>query len=156
MRSYEAEGKLETRNRVRSIGKQICDYADVEGDGYNPFRNLNGQMIANISTPRPGVTEPRDVTRVFKLISAPWTRATFGDVVGLNAIVREAAKIQVATHAADTHMEIVVPVERHAQGRPADMRGEAGRLVVGFCTSLTAGNLVLQNQCLKVLTLLGS
>jgi hypothetical protein len=40
-------------------------------------------MIANISTPRPGVTEPRDVTRVFKLISAPWTRARFSDVVGL-------------------------------------------------------------------------
>jgi integrase len=83
MRSYEAEGKLETRDRVRSIGEQICNYADVEGDGYNPFRNLNGQMIANVSTPRPGVTEPRDVTRVFKLISAPWTRARFGDVVGL-------------------------------------------------------------------------
>jgi hypothetical protein len=33
--------------------EQICDYADVEGDGYNPFRNLNGQMIANISAPRP-------------------------------------------------------------------------------------------------------
>ena len=44
MRSYEAEGKLETRDRVRSIGEQICDC--VEGDGYNPFRNLNGQMIA--------------------------------------------------------------------------------------------------------------
>jgi hypothetical protein len=29
--------------------------------------NLNGQMIPNISTPRPGVIEPRDVTRVFKL-----------------------------------------------------------------------------------------
>jgi hypothetical protein len=82
MRSYEAEGKLETRDRVRSIGEQICNYADVEGDGYNPFCNLNGQMIANISTPRPGVTEPRDVTRVFKLISAPWTRARFSDVVG--------------------------------------------------------------------------
>ena len=67
MRSYEAKGKLETRDRVRSIGEQICNYADVEGDGYNPFRNLSGQMIANISTPRPGVTEPRDVTRVFKL-----------------------------------------------------------------------------------------
>jgi hypothetical protein len=78
MRSYESEGKLETRDRVRSIGEQICNY--VEGDGYNPFRNLNGQMIANISTPRPGVTEPRDVTRVFKLISAPWTRARFSDV----------------------------------------------------------------------------
>jgi hypothetical protein len=32
MRSYEAEGKLETRDRVRSIGEQICNYADVEGD----------------------------------------------------------------------------------------------------------------------------
>jgi hypothetical protein len=60
-----------TRDRVRSNGEKICDYADVEGGGYNPFHNLNGQMIANISTPRPGVTEPRDVTRVFKLISAP-------------------------------------------------------------------------------------
>jgi hypothetical protein len=40
MRSYEADGKLETRDRVRSIGEQICDHADVEGDGdgYNPFR----------------------------------------------------------------------------------------------------------------------
>src|SRR5580693_4608401 len=66
-----------------SKSEQICNYADVEGDGYNPFRNLNGQMIANISTPRPGVTEPREVTRVFKLISAPWTRARFSDVVGL-------------------------------------------------------------------------
>ncbi|WP_407158325.1 tyrosine-type recombinase/integrase [Bradyrhizobium sp. STM 3557] len=46
MRTYKAAGKLETRDRVRSIGEQICDYADVEGDGYDPFRNLNGQMIA--------------------------------------------------------------------------------------------------------------
>ena len=83
MRSFEATGKLETRDRVRSIGEQICNYADVEGDGYNPFRNLTGQMIANISTPRPGVTEPRDVTRVFKLISQPWAKARFSDVVGL-------------------------------------------------------------------------
>jgi integrase len=83
LRCYEAEGKLETRDRVRSIGEQIWDYANVEGDGYNPFRNLNRQMIANISTPRPGVTEPHDVTRVFKLISAPQSRARFGDIVGL-------------------------------------------------------------------------
>lgn len=27
LRSYEAEGKLETRDRVRSIGEQVCDYA---------------------------------------------------------------------------------------------------------------------------------
>jgi integrase len=83
MRSYEAEGKLETRDRVRSIAEQICTYADLEGDGYNPFRNLSGQLVNNISTPRPGVTESRDVARVLKLISAPWTRARFNDVVGL-------------------------------------------------------------------------
>jgi hypothetical protein len=35
MRSNEGEGKLETRDRVRRIGEQICDYADVEGDGYS-------------------------------------------------------------------------------------------------------------------------
>ena len=57
-------GKAGNPQRVRSIGEQICDHADVESDGYNPFRNLNGTMIANISTPRPGVTEPRNVTRV--------------------------------------------------------------------------------------------
>jgi hypothetical protein len=34
------------------------------------------------TTPRPDVTEPRDVTRVFELISAPWARAGFSDVVG--------------------------------------------------------------------------
>jgi hypothetical protein len=39
MRSCEAEGNLETSDRMRSIGEQICDYADVEGDGYNPFRS---------------------------------------------------------------------------------------------------------------------
>jgi hypothetical protein len=39
--------------------------------------------LLNISTPRFGITEPRGVTRVFKLINAPWTRARFSDVVGL-------------------------------------------------------------------------
>jgi hypothetical protein len=37
MRSCEADGKLETRDRVRSICEQICDYADAEGGGYNPL-----------------------------------------------------------------------------------------------------------------------
>jgi hypothetical protein len=36
LRSYEAEGKLETRDRVRSTGEKICNYADVEGDAYIP------------------------------------------------------------------------------------------------------------------------
>jgi len=37
-RSMQNEGKLETRDRVRNIGEQVRDWADVEGDGYNPFR----------------------------------------------------------------------------------------------------------------------
>src|SRR5207237_2075418 len=46
MRSYEAEGKLETRDRVRSIGEQICDYAAGYDDGSIPFGNRKWQLIA--------------------------------------------------------------------------------------------------------------
>ena len=146
MRSYEAEGKLETRECVRSIGEQICVYADIEGDGYNPFRNLNGQMIANISTPRPGVTEPRDVTRVFKLISAPWTRARFNVVVGLalrfdaltipcpgmvnemewSEVDWDAARWTIPGAKMKTGWDHVVPLSRQALRNPAQ-RSEADR-----------------------------
>ena len=61
---------METRDRVRSIGEDVCDYADLEGDGYNPFRACKKQLTVNVSTPRPGVTEAEDVVRLFKLINA--------------------------------------------------------------------------------------
>ena len=32
-RALQAEGRLETRDRVHSIGERVCDYADLEGDG---------------------------------------------------------------------------------------------------------------------------
>ena len=51
------EGRLETRYGVRSIGEQVCDWADVEGDGHNPFRAIKKQLTVNVSTPRPGFTE---------------------------------------------------------------------------------------------------
>ncbi|WP_439373057.1 tyrosine-type recombinase/integrase [Bradyrhizobium sp. DASA03120] len=81
-RAMQAEGRLETRDRVHSIGEQVCDYADLEGDGYNPFRACKKQLAVNVSTPRPGVTEPQDVARLFKLIMPRWEKARFGDVVG--------------------------------------------------------------------------
>lgn len=34
-RAMQAEGRLETRDRVHSIGEQVCDYADLDGDGYS-------------------------------------------------------------------------------------------------------------------------
>jgi len=38
MRSTQrSRGKLETRDRVRSLVSKSAIYADVEGDGYNPF-----------------------------------------------------------------------------------------------------------------------
>jgi hypothetical protein len=43
-----ARSRSQTRGTSASISEQICDHADVEGDGYNPFRNMNGQMIANV------------------------------------------------------------------------------------------------------------
>jgi hypothetical protein len=33
LREFEKTGKLETRDRVRGAGEQICIYADVKGDG---------------------------------------------------------------------------------------------------------------------------
>ena len=73
---------LETRDRIRSIGEHVCTYADLEGDGYNPFRDCKKQLTVNVSTPRPGVTEAEDVVRLFKLINARQERTKFGDVVG--------------------------------------------------------------------------
>lgn len=81
-RGIQAEGRLETRDRVHSIGEQVCDYADLEGDGYNPFRACKKQLTVNVSTPRPGLTELQDVIRLFRLIMPSWEKARFGDVVG--------------------------------------------------------------------------
>jgi integrase len=81
-RSMQAEGRLETRDRVRNIGEQVCDWADVEGDGYNPFRACKKQLTVNVSTPRPDVTEAEDVVRVFRLINQRRENVPFGDVVG--------------------------------------------------------------------------
>jgi integrase len=81
-RSMQTEGKLETRDRIRNIGEQVCDWADVEGDGHNPFRAIKKQLTVNVSTPRPGFTETEDVVRLFRLISQPRENAPFGDVVG--------------------------------------------------------------------------
>ena len=73
---------LETRDRIRGIGEDVCTYADLEGDSYNPFRDCKKQLTMNVSTPRPGVTEAEDVARIFSLISARRENAIFGDVVG--------------------------------------------------------------------------
>jgi integrase len=82
LREFEKVGKLETRDRVRATGEQICIYAAIEGDDYNPFRNLKAQLTANKSTKRPALTKPADVVRLFRTIAAPFERARFDDLVG--------------------------------------------------------------------------
>jgi integrase len=82
LREFEKTGKLETRDRVRGAGEQICIYADVKGDGYNPFSNLRKQLTANVSMPRPALTDPVAVATLFRTIAAPFERARFDDLVG--------------------------------------------------------------------------
>jgi integrase len=83
LKDFEKTGKLETRDRIRSAGEQICTYADIEGSDYNPFRNLKQQLVANESAPRPAITKPvAEVTRLFQTITAPYQRGRFRDVVG--------------------------------------------------------------------------
>ena len=51
-RSMQNEGKLETRDRVRNIGEQVSDWADVEGDGHNPFRAIKKRDPSSTSRRR--------------------------------------------------------------------------------------------------------
>jgi integrase len=83
LRTYEKTGKLETRDRVRSTGAQICIYADVHGSDYNPFRKFaKEQLIANESEPRPALIGDADVAKLMQTIAVPFERARFDDVVG--------------------------------------------------------------------------
>jgi integrase len=83
LKEFEKTGKLETRDRVRSTGEHICIYADIEGNDYNPFRNLKQQLVENDSAPRPAITKPAaQVARLFQTIAAPFERGRFGDLVG--------------------------------------------------------------------------
>lgn len=76
LRTYENTGKLETRDRVRSTGAQICIYADAHGSDYNPFRKFaKEQLIANRSEPRPALISDTDVARLMQAIAAPFERA---------------------------------------------------------------------------------
>ena len=68
--------------RAERIGEQDRRRADAARAAMDE-EGLAGLEAAALEHIRPDGTEPRDVTRVFKLISAPWTSARFGDVVGL-------------------------------------------------------------------------
>ena len=83
LKRIEQKGTLETRDRVRSTGEQVYVYADVEGTDYNPFRNLQKQLLENVSTPRAAITEPATaVAKLMQDIAAPSERVRFDDVVG--------------------------------------------------------------------------
>ena len=64
MRSYEAEGKLATRDRIRSIGEPIYNYADIEGDAYIP------RPVAALFPPAANATPTRTVTDTSERVSS--------------------------------------------------------------------------------------
>jgi integrase len=84
LRKLEDEGKLETRDRLRSIGEQIFDFADLEGSLRNPFRGLKKQLVENKATPRPALINVKSgaVGQLFKDIAADFAGARFGDAAG--------------------------------------------------------------------------
>jgi integrase len=73
---WPAKKKVEKVKRGRIVAVRDAKTIEVlelrVGYGKDRFSKLSRQD-----------TEPRDVTRVFKLISASWTRARFGNIVGL-------------------------------------------------------------------------
>ena len=83
LKTVQDEGKLETRDRVRAAGEDICKFADLKRTGYNPFRDLGDFLMENISEPRPAIVEPiKAVAQLFQNIAAPLNDARFGDLVG--------------------------------------------------------------------------
>jgi len=82
LKTFEKTERLETRDRARAAGEKICLYADQDGTGYNPFRNLNEQLVDNDSTPRPALIEPVKVAKLFQDITTPFPGARFADIVG--------------------------------------------------------------------------
>jgi integrase len=83
VRKLEAEGILETRDRVRANGSSIFDFADAD-DLPNPFRPFaKDKLIAKKSAPRPAVTKPADVARLFKAVAIDRHDKGINDVVTL-------------------------------------------------------------------------
>lgn len=82
LKTFEATGTLETRDRVRSVGEEVFLYGDVEGNDYNPFRNLKKQLIAKESEPRPALIATDIVIDLFQNIAAPYQGSRYGDLVG--------------------------------------------------------------------------
>jgi Arm DNA-binding domain len=83
LKTVQDEGKLETRDRVRAAGEDICKFADLKRTGYNPFRDLGDFLMENISEPRPAIVEPiKAVAQLFQNIASPLNDARFGDLVG--------------------------------------------------------------------------
>lgn len=82
LREYESEGTLESRDRVRSVGEKIVEYADLEGTGINPFRNLGAQLTDNKATPRPAFTKEKGARQLFQKMAEPFERARYNDIIG--------------------------------------------------------------------------
>jgi integrase len=85
LRTFEKDGKLETRDRVRATGEAIYGYADIDAsdDSSNPFRKFDKHKLKkNVSTPRPALIKPEPVAKLFQTIAAPYAPARYGDLVG--------------------------------------------------------------------------
>jgi hypothetical protein len=83
LKTLQNEGKLETRDRVRAAGEDICKFADLKRTRHNPFRDLGDFLIQNVCERRPAITEPINaVAQLFQDIAAPLDDSRFGDLVG--------------------------------------------------------------------------
>jgi integrase len=83
LRDFERAGQLETRDRVRANGESIFDYASAD-DTDNPFRPFKkGKLIEKKSAPRPAVTKPADVAKLFKALAVDRLETRTSEVVTL-------------------------------------------------------------------------
>jgi integrase len=83
LRGFEESGRLETRDRARSVGELVFAYSDLDGD--NPFRSdagLKERLLEKKSTPRAAITDLDGAAALFRTISERRTTGNFDDLVG--------------------------------------------------------------------------
>lgn len=79
LRTFEANGRLETRDRMRIMGEKICNFADDEENPVeNPFRAFSKEkLLEKRSISRAALVDTADAAKLFRTIAGE------DDIIGL-------------------------------------------------------------------------
>jgi integrase len=162
---FDALGHHETRERVRSLGQAIFDFAVVdderEGTVNNPFAPFpKGIFTKKVTKRRPAFTKPADVARLFKAMAIDRVDTRISEVGSLalrfialtavrpgeiataewSEIDFDEARWTIPAHKMKMKREHIVPLSRQALAILHRLREINGDIKHVFCVSDEPGN----------------